>query len=162
MFSRLAYISVGKVPPYRGKSLGVERWVRCVFGCLPFHIQFILLSFHPMSPSHPRSWLMGSFKTLLSAVSRQRCPSTSGLQTFVEIPCLLTARFLFSSLPWAETFYPFIVSEKVTGRRGNSTCAQLPCSRNPVIILLPLMMGDYCRLRKQAIKANIYQLLSIT
>lgn len=104
-------IYVEKMPPYWGKCLGVCLAVYC------FMYKFIVLGFHPMSPSHPPF----SFPSLCSGFflvdglppspssslqaspqcdffTRPCGPSTSRFQTFVDISCLMATPFLFSLL----------------------------------------------------------------
>lgn len=115
-----------------------------------------------------RSWQMGSlyrcsFKTLLSAIS----PGSAAPHFQIPNVCWnflsddnpLSLFFIVLGLDFLFLYCNWKGSQEGEGIAHVSVC---PLFQNPVIILMPLMVADYCRLRKQAIKPSIYQLLSIT
>lgn len=123
VFARLACLSVGTVPPYRGKCLGVERWVRCVFWLSAISYTTYTTQFSPVSPSHPPFLAEAPSIAALSRLSSVHFPSTSRFPTFVEISCLMTAPFLFFTALGLDFLFLYC-DWKGCRRRGNSTGAQ--------------------------------------
>lgn len=150
VFCRLSCVSVGKVPPDRGRCLGVERWVRSVFWLSTISYPHLFSSvFNPWLTRTLHSRQVGSLyhcscKTPRSAISPGRAapPLTNICWNFLSDDNPLSLFFIVLNLDFLFLYCNWKGSQE--GEGSAHVLSLPPCSRNPVIILIPLMMVDYC------------------